>query len=85
MFDSIRELISYYNISFNDILITTDVGNIMALVFLDLISAFDFVDHWMLWSRLDHYMGIRGTVCNCFDLFCPTEYFQSALASIALL
>ncbi len=60
MFDSIRELISYYNISFNDILITTDAGNIMALVFLDLISAFDFVDHGMLWSRLEHCIGIRA-------------------------
>ncbi len=84
MFDSIRELISYYDISFNYILITTD-ADIMALVFLDLISAFDFVDHGMLWSRLEHYIGIKGTVRNCFDLFCPTEDFQSALASIALL
>jgi len=85
MFDSIRELISYYNIWFNDILITTDVGNIMAIVFLDPSSAFDFVDYGMLWSRLEHFIGIKGTVRNCFDLFCPTEYFQSALASIALL
>ncbi len=33
---------------FNDILIMTDAGNMMALVLLDLCSSFDFVDHNIL-------------------------------------
>lgn len=33
---------------FNDILMMTDAGNMMALVLLDLSSAFDFVDHNIL-------------------------------------
>lgn len=47
---------------FNDILITTDSGNIMSFVLLDLSSAFDFVDHGIQLSHLECCIGIRGTL-----------------------
>ncbi len=37
---------------YNDILMSTDAGNAVALVLLDLSSAFDLVDHNVLLSRL---------------------------------
>lgn len=51
---------------FNDILITTDAGDTMALVLLDLSSAFDIVEHRILLSRLERSIDITGTVLPCF-------------------
>ncbi len=45
---------------FNYIVVTTEVDNIMAIVLLDLSSAFDFVDHCILLSRLEHCICIRA-------------------------
>ncbi len=74
---------------FNDILITTGVGNFMAFVLLDLSSAFDFVDHGILMSKLEHCIGIRGTVLNWFQSFlsnrrfsvCIGKYYSSVVHS----
>lgn len=46
---------------------TTDTGNTMALVLLDLNSAFDI--HGILLSCLEHCIGIRGTVLS-YGLTC---------------
>ncbi len=74
---------------FNDILITTGAGNFMAFVLLDLSSAFDFVDHGILMSKLEHCIGIRGTVLNWFQSFlsnrrfsvCIGKYYSSVVHS----
>uniref|UniRef100_A0A3B5Q121 Reverse transcriptase domain-containing protein n=1 Tax=Xiphophorus maculatus TaxID=8083 RepID=A0A3B5Q121_XIPMA len=47
---------------FNDILLATDAGDPVILVLLDLTAAFDTVDHDVLLSRLEHYVGLKGTV-----------------------
>lgn len=62
---------------FNDILMTTDAGDtmVMALVLLDLNSAFEFVDHRILLSRLERSIGISGTVLKWFQWFCQIEVF----------
>ncbi len=56
-------------ISDNDILMSTDAGNAVALILLDLSSAFDMVDHNLLQSRLKNCVGLRGTVLNWFQSF----------------
>ena len=45
----------------NDILCEMDDGRVTALVLLDLIAAFDTVDHRILLSRLEADIGIKGT------------------------
>jgi len=52
----------------NGIMLATDNGNAVALVLLDLSSAFDMVDHSILISRLTN-LGIQGTVLNWFQSF----------------
>ncbi len=64
---------------FNDVLTSTDSGNTMALVLLDLSSAFDFVDHGILLSRLDHCIGIRGTVLDWFRSFLSNRRFSVSI------
>jgi len=60
---------------YNDILMSTDAGNIVALIMLDLSSAFDFVDHDVLLSRLEQCIGLRGTVLDWFRSFLSNRKF----------
>lgn len=53
----------------NDIMLITDTGRSMALVLLDLSSAFDLVDHNTLISRLETCVGLRGTVLQWFHSY----------------
>ena len=46
---------------FNDIFLATDSGHCVVLVLLDLIAAFDTVDHKILITRLEQWVGISGT------------------------
>ena len=46
----------------NDILMLADKKNVVALVLLDLSTAFDTIYHDLLLQRLDTSFGIRGTV-----------------------
>ncbi len=50
----------------NDIFVSTDSGDSVVLVLLDLSAAFDTVDHTTLISRLESYVGIKGTVLKWF-------------------
>ena len=44
----------------NDLQNEMDEGNMTALVMLDHSSAFDTIDHSILFHRLENYFGIRG-------------------------
>jgi hypothetical protein len=46
---------------FNDVFLATDSGDSVILVLLDLTAAFDTVDHVVLLSRLEQWVGIRGS------------------------
>ncbi|XP_064412565.1 uncharacterized protein LOC135355727 [Latimeria chalumnae] len=53
----------------NDLLISMDKGLLSFLVQLDLSSAFDTIDHGVLLDRLEHHLGISGTVLKWFQSF----------------
>lgn len=53
----------------NDILVSTDSGDCVILVLLDLTAAFDTVDHSILISRLEHWVGIRDTILDWFKAY----------------
>jgi len=48
------------------IFMITDSGESVILVMLDLSSAFDTVDHTILISRLESYVGLGGVVLSWF-------------------
>lgn len=50
----------------NDIVLSVDAGNPVVLVLLDLAAAFDTVDHAVLVSRLERYVGIPSTALQWF-------------------
>ncbi len=54
----------------------------MALVLLDLRSAFDLVDHNILISRLESCVGLQGKVLKWFQSFRLTEALVFLLANI---
>ena len=60
----------------NDIMLSTDTGQSVALVMLDLSSAFDLVDHNILISRLEASTGFRGTVLNWFRSYLSNRSFS---------
>lgn len=60
----------------DDILMTTDVGETIALMLLDLSSAFDFVDHKILLFRLERSIGFTGTVLKWFQFFLSNRRFS---------
>ncbi|KAL0147893.1 hypothetical protein M9458_056814 [Cirrhinus mrigala] len=53
----------------NDLLLSSDRGCISLLVLLDLIAAFDTVDHNILLNRLENYVGISGSALAWFKLY----------------
>ncbi|KAL6455414.1 hypothetical protein MHYP_G00361580 [Metynnis hypsauchen] len=60
---------------FNDILLSTDSGHCVALVLLDLTAAFDTVDHQILLSRLENWVGIKGVVLDWFRSYLSERSF----------
>ena len=46
----------------NDILLALDGGDVSVLTLLDLSSAFDTIDHHILFHRLQSVSGSSGTV-----------------------
>lgn len=71
---------------FNDTLdndTATDSGVSVILVLLDLTLAFDTVDHKMLLSRLECYVGIQGTVINWFKSYLTNRHFSVGLGNFS--
>ncbi len=60
----------------NEIMLATDNGSAVALVLLDLSSAFNMVDNKILISRLENLVGIQGTVLNWFQSFLTNRQFS---------
>uniref|UniRef100_A0A8C1RU53 Reverse transcriptase domain-containing protein n=1 Tax=Cyprinus carpio TaxID=7962 RepID=A0A8C1RU53_CYPCA len=63
----------------NDVMLTTDTGQSMALVLLDLSSAFDLVDHNILLSCLEKFVGLRGTVLQWFHSYLTNRSYSVCL------
>ncbi len=57
-------------------MLATDNGSAVALVLLDLSSAFDMVDHTILISRLENLVGIQDTVLKWFQSFLNNRKFS---------
>uniref|UniRef100_A0A8C2EZ95 Reverse transcriptase domain-containing protein n=1 Tax=Cyprinus carpio TaxID=7962 RepID=A0A8C2EZ95_CYPCA len=57
-------------------MLSTDNGNSVALVLLDLSSAFDMVDHKILISRLESYVGIQGIILKWFWSYLTNRKFS---------
>ena len=70
MLCSILTFLLFYSIALlcvsNDIIRSLDCKKPVLLVLLDLSAAFDTVDHSKLLSRLQHPVGITGTMLNWF-------------------
>jgi len=54
---------------FNDLFLHLDAGNCAILILLDLTAAFDTVDHKILLWRLEHCVGLKGTVLKWFESY----------------
>ncbi len=60
----------------NDLLLSVDSGDNAVLVLLDLSTAFDTVDHNILLSRLEHWVGIKGTALCWFESYLKSRSFS---------
>ncbi len=60
----------------NDILLTLDAAKSAVLVLLDLKAAFDTIDHSVLISRLEHWVGIQGNVLKWFQSYFNNRRFS---------
>ena len=53
----------------NDLLLAVDAGRPSILALLDLSTAFDTVDHTILLSHLEQWVGIIGTALEWFNSY----------------
>ncbi|XP_075315190.1 RNA-directed DNA polymerase from mobile element jockey [Odontesthes bonariensis] len=60
---------------FNDIFLATDSGDCVVLVLLDLSAAFDTVDHRILLSRLEQFVGIGHIALDWFKSYLAKHTF----------
>ena len=66
----------------NDIALSVDAGSPAVLVLLDLTAAFDTVDHAVLVSRLEQYVGIRGTALQWFSSYLADRTFSVMIGEL---
>ena len=62
----------------NDIFASLDAGHSTALLLLDLLAAFDTIDHNFLTYRLQHWFGISSTALNLLSSFL-SDKFQTVI------
>lgn len=60
--------------------LATDSGHCVVLVLLDLTAAFDTVDHEILITRLEQWVGISGTALEWFRSYLSQRTFCVGLA-----
>ena len=53
----------------NDLLLSMDEGKVSLLTQLDLLAAFDTIDHGILISRLEHVYDISGSALSWFSSY----------------
>uniref|UniRef100_A0A3B3WG99 Reverse transcriptase domain-containing protein n=1 Tax=Poecilia mexicana TaxID=48701 RepID=A0A3B3WG99_9TELE len=66
---------------FNDLRLNTDRNKITVLVLLDLSAAFDTVDHDILLSRLEHWVGISGTALSWLKSYLSNRTFHVSIGN----
>lgn len=69
----------------NDTLLATDSGDSVILILLDLTSAFDTVDHKIILSRLEYFVGIQGNVLSWFKSYLTNRSFSVRLGNFSSL
>jgi len=52
---------------YNDLLLAADSGHVSAACLLDLMAAFDTVDHDLLWLSLKRRFGLCGVILHWFQ------------------
>jgi len=52
-----------------DLLVASVCGRVSFLTFMDLLAAFDTIDHHILLDRLQNYFGISGSAFNWFHSY----------------
>ncbi len=65
----------------NDIFLATDTGDSVVLVLLDLLAAFDTINHSVLINSLKSWVGLSGTVLKWFQSFLSDRKYVVRLGS----
>ena len=63
----------------NDILWGSENQNITSIVILDLLAAFDTVDHDVILTLLGDHFGFQGTAFKWFENYLQQRYFKFAI------
>ena len=53
----------------NELILAMDRGEVTSLILLDLSAAFDTVDHFILFTRLQNWFGLDGLSLDWFTLY----------------